>query len=119
MTTLAIFFLMTLASLLILWPCFWALFALWPEMTEGKTPKSIPYYIIGVIGVIADIWVNITIGTVLFLQLPHYKRLLLSARMDDLIVNGSGWQFKLALWIVAVLLEPYDKTGQHTTHGKK
>lgn len=111
--------LFSLVSPLMLWPCFWMLFSYWPEMTEGHRAKSPPYYVVGVLGVGFDLWVNATWGTLLFLQLPNVNRLLLSARMDDLIVNGSGFRQRLSVQIVGRLLEPFDKTTpkQHTTHG--
>jgi hypothetical protein len=107
MTYLLIF---TILSPLILWVLFYYLF----NVLGGNDKRQIPVWIVGVL---VDIYVNVTWGTLMFLQPPHYKRLFLSARMDDHIVNGSGWRFKLSLWIVAKLLAPYDKTGQHSTHG--
>lgn len=112
-----IFLFITLASLALIWPCFWLLFSPWAAVTAKEAPYHPLYCIVGVVGVFVDVWVNIFIGTPLFWQWPHYKRLLLSARMDDLILYGSGWRKRLAILIVGVLLEPFDKTGQHTTHG--
>jgi hypothetical protein len=113
--------LFTLVSPLLLWSCFWMLFSFWAEMTGDRKPKSLPYYVVGVIGIALDLFVNAIWGTALFAQRPNVNRLLLSARMDDLIVNGSGWRQWLAVQIVGRLLEPFDKTipKQHTTHGKQ
>ena len=112
--------LFTLVSPMLLWPHFWMLFSFWAEMTDGRKPKSLPYYVVGISGIVLDLFVNATWGTVLFAQRPNVNRLLLSARMDDLIVNGSGWRQRLAIQIVGDLLEPYDLSipKQHTTHGK-
>ena len=71
-----------------------------------------------VVAVVVDVVFNLVFGTIGFLQLPHYRRLTLSARMDDLILNGSGWRKRLAVWFVANLLEPFDTTGGHSTHGE-
>ncbi len=103
-----------LALHLALLPLLWALFYLLFNTLAGDTAR---WRLVWLIGALVDVWVNVTWGTILFLQLPNVKRLFLSARMDDLIVHGSGWRQWLALQIVGRLLEPYDKTGQHTTYG--
>jgi hypothetical protein len=114
-----------LVSPLLLWPCFYYLFHIEPDMTTGKTAKSIPYYIIGIVVVILYFTVDVTWGTLLFLQWPSIQRLMLSTRMDYIIVSGSSgppwlkaWRLWEALRIVGILLAPYDKTGQHSTHGQ-
>lgn len=60
-----------------------------------------------------DIAINVTLGTVLWLQLPNLRRLTLSARLDHLIKFGSGWRRRWAFWFVDTLLEPFDTTGGH------
>lgn len=60
-----------------------------------------------------DIAVNITLGTVLWLELPNINRLTLSARLDHLIKFGNGWRRRFAFWFVDTLLEPFDTTGGH------
>jgi len=111
--------------LIILWPLFYYLFHVKADMTKGLKPKTTIYFILGVLGVLADFLVNLFWGTFLFCQLPNVNRLMISARMDEIIKNtkpNSGllnaWRFWLALRIVGILLEPYDKTGQHTTYGQ-
>ena len=125
MTILQALALYILIAPLLLWPCFYYLFHVEPDMTTGKTAKSIPYYVIGVIGVILDFTVDVTWGTLLFLQLPSIQRLMLSTRMDYIIVSGSSgpawlqaWRLWWALRIVGTVLAPFDKTGQHSTHGQ-
>lgn len=93
----------------------WVFFILLFNVLAGKTPWwSYPFWFVGAV---IDIYVNLW-ASVLFLQPPYYKRLFLSARMDDLILHDYGWRGRLAIQIVGRLLEPFDKTGQHTTHGK-
>ena len=105
-------------SPILLWPFFYLLFNVWSQQTISKN-FSVPYYVFGVIGVLLDFYVDIFWGTFLFLQWPNINRLTLSARMDDLILNDTGWKGDFATLIVGKLLEPFDKTGQHTTHGRK
>jgi hypothetical protein len=111
-----------LVSPVLLWLCFvplfWVLGRAHVEkrgVTGWEHAVAIPALLIGWP---LDVLVNLTWGTVLFLQWPHYQRLLLSPRMDDHILNGSGWRKELALFIVGTFLEPFDKTGQHSTYGK-
>ena len=103
-----------IASPFLLWVCFYLLFS------NYLKANTIPWYVVGVIGAITDVFVNVVIGSIIFGQLPHYKRLFLSARMDDLILNGDGWRKTLALKIVGYLLEPFDKQvpKQHSTYGE-
>jgi hypothetical protein len=97
------------ASAVLLWMLFYFLF----NTLAGDTKR---YQAVWFLGAIVDVYVNLW-ASILFLQFPHYKCLFLSARMDDLIRNGTGWRKSLALWIVGTLLEPFDKSGQHTTYG--
>lgn len=102
-----------------LWVLFLAVMNLARVHQLGQLSKSIFYLSLPllVVAFAVDITINIVLGTVVFLQLPHYKRLTLSARMDDLIRNGSGWRKRFAIWFVGTLLQPFDQTGQHTTYG--
>lgn len=112
--------LFTLAAPLVLWlifvPLYWILGI---GKTEGGIPGLLKVlgYVLFIIGAPIDLWVNLTWGTLLFLQPPSPDRGFLSARMDDLIVHGFGWRQALAIQIVGRFLEPFDKTGQHTTYG--
>jgi len=71
-------------------------------------------YGIAVPGFLLDIAVNVVIGTVLFLELPHYKRLTLSARMSyHYVPRSTAWRSRLAHWFARNLLDPYDPSGKH------
>lgn len=102
----------TLLAPFIMWPIFYFLY----YHLSGDTTR---YQFWWVIGVVLDLYINLTWGTVLFLQLPNINRGFLSARMDDLIRLGSGWRQALAVQIVGRLLEPYDRSEpkQHKTYG--
>ena len=113
--------LFTLAAPVLLWlifvPLYWILGRAqkWSDLHPAQRAISIALFLVGAP---IDVWVNLTWGTVMFLQPPNYQRLFLSARMDDLIRSGTGWRKALALQIVGRLLEPFDKTGQHNTYGE-
>lgn len=80
-------------------------------MTRTALILALP---IGIIGYVIDIVVNVTIGTILFMEFPHYARLTLSARMSYLYVEGStDWRSKLADWFARNLLNSYDPSGKH------
>jgi len=108
-------------SVPLLWLGFILFFNQWAEQTS-KWDLSVfnPLQkILGAVFVATDAYVDITWGTLLFWQKPSIKRLMLSSRMDDLIVNGSGWRRSIALQVVGRLLEPFDKSipKQHSTYG--
>jgi hypothetical protein len=98
-------------------PVMWLLFYFLYNRLKGDTTQ---YRIWWVAGVVVDVYVDIFWGTLIFLQLPNLNRLFFSARMDDLIKNGSGYRQWLAIQIVGRLLEPFDNTipKQHKTYGK-
>lgn len=107
-------------SAYVLWVLYLAVMNLLRVQQEGKLSKlqyglAMPLL---AVALFVDVAFNLVFGTIGFLQLPHYKRLTLSARMDDLIRNGSGWRKRNALWFVKHLLQPFDTTGQHTTYGQ-
>lgn len=109
--------LFTILSPAILWVFFYLLFNVWADQTKAQS-YSYLYIIVGFVGIMVDVYVNLW-ASALFMQLPASSRLLLSARLDDLILNGSGWRKYLAVFIVGTFIEPFDKTGQHTTYGQK
>lgn len=110
-----------LYSAYVLWVLYLAVMNLLRVHQAGKLSKLVYRLAMPllVIALTVDVLFNLVFGTIGFLQLPHYKRLTLSARMDDLIKNGSGWRKRNAIWFVAHLLEPFDTSGQHTTYGQK
>ena len=111
------FFTLTFGSIVVLWGCFYLMFNRMPEYTvAGKRPWY--WWLVAVPGVVVDLFVNFYIGTIIFLQLPDLNRGFLSARMDYLILHDFGWRGRLAIKIVGALLEPYDKTKQHSTYGR-
>jgi hypothetical protein len=95
----------------------WSLFYFLYNTLKGDTTR---YQLVWIVGVVVDLYMNLTWGTLVFMQLPNVNRGFLSARMDDLILSGSGWRQKLAVHLVGVYLEPYDLSSpkQHRTYGE-
>lgn len=61
-------------------------------------------------GVLLDAIGNITICTVVFLELP--REALITSRLKRLIL-GEGWRSDLAGWMCADLLNAFDPSGNH------
>ena len=97
-------------------PVMWVLFYFLYHTLKGDTTKYAPIWIVGVV---VDVYVDVFWGSLIFLQWPSFERLFFSARLDDLIRNGTGWRKALAVQIVGRFLEPYDQSipKQHTTYG--
>lgn len=63
------------------------------------------------IGLVIDLYVNVAVFTVLFLELP--KEPLVTGRLKRHKYHGTGWRHKLALWW-EVHIDPFeDKPGGH------
>ena len=87
----------------VLWVLYLAVMNLLRVQQAGKLSKTI-YYLswpLLAIALIVDVAFNVIVGSVIFLQPPDFKRLTLSARMDDLIRNGSGRRKRNAIIFVA------------------
>ena len=67
-------------------------------------------YPLAAIGVISDFLYNITIGTVLFLELP--REYLLTKRLKRHL-NDDDFQGSIARWLCRHLLDPFDPKGTH------
>jgi hypothetical protein len=100
---------------------------------EGKMPfiALIFAYPWVIFGLIEDVLVNIFAGTLIFLEPPNVRRLLLTARLqyhlDDLIAMPANekakglraWRHAAALWICSNLLDPFDPKGFHCVNPEK
>lgn len=97
----------------------WAFYLLFTALLRAKREGTISRFslILGyplvAVGAILDILLNVTVGTILFLELPHYKRLFLTARMARLIREDYGWRGDVAAWICSRLLDSFDPSGKH------
>jgi hypothetical protein len=67
-------------------------------------------YPILVVGLTVDFVMNVTLFSLIFLELP--SEWLVTARLKRHI-NKSTWRGKLARWLCHTLLSPFDPTGDH------
>lgn len=105
----------SLASLYVLWVLFLGVMNLARAQQAGHL-GPVAYALawpLLVLAIALDIAINVTLGTLLWLELPNIQRLTLSARLDHLIKFGTGWRRRWAFWFVNTLLEPFDTTGGH------
>jgi len=112
MTPLNYFLLFHFTCPIVMWLLFYFLY----HTLHGDNTLYQPIWIVGVF---YDIYFNIFWGTLICIQLPNINRLFFSARLDDLIKNGTGFRKWLAIQIVGRFLEPFDMSTpkQHTTYG--
>jgi len=58
-----------------------------------------------------DIVTNLTLATIIFLDLP--KELLVTSRLKRYMAEGNGWRFKIADYVCNSVLDIFDPTGKH------
>lgn len=63
------------------------------------------------IGYLYDALMNLTVMTVLMLELP--RELLVTARVSRHQRCSSGWRYRIAHWMCKNLLDPFDPSGCH------
>ncbi len=68
-------------------------------------------YTVVVVGLLVDLIVQVTVATMLWLELP--RELTVSERVARLCRKGRGWRLGLALWFRHTLLAPFDRSGGH------
>ena len=104
-----------LANTMLLYVWFRMVMWLMSRPNQIRSKSKILYYIAvaaGYLGFILDVFYNVTIGTVLFLQLP--KDVTLSLRLKRIRKEKQqGWRRKLADTICDHVLNPHDPTGYH------
>lgn len=66
---------------------------------------------LGAVFIVLDVVVNITIGSLLFLELPRWWTL--SERLNHHALRAHGWRTFMAQWICSRLLNPFDPDGHH------
>ena len=96
-----------------IWLRYLAIMALKRAKDEGKLSKAafsfgvtllVPAYLMDVLG-------NITICTVLFLDLP--REALITSRVQRYVDGKDGWRRNLAIWFARHLLNPFDADHIH------
>lgn len=103
----------SLASIYVLWVMYLAVMALKrarDDKTISRTALALGYPLLFA-GLALDVLVNVTLGSLLFAELPREG--LVTARLTRHIERGIGWRRKLALWITSTLLDAFDPRGIH------
>lgn len=78
------------------------------RLTTAQKVFGYPWLIVGLV---LDFFVNVFIGSFLFLEVPH--ELTLSSRLWRLSTTSSGYRQRVALWLRVQLLDSLDPAGIH------
>lgn len=96
-----------------LWLLYVLVMGLYRAKLQGRISRvalvlGFPVY---ALGYLLDVLVQLTIATVLFLELPREG--LVTGRLTRHIKRGHGWRRALSVWICHHLLDPFDPRGTH------
>lgn len=69
--------------------------------------KKYPLLAFGVLFLIGDVFYNITMGSILFLDPPRKDRLTLTARLRGYLKEPDSWRRKIALFMCKYMI-PWD-----------
>lgn len=79
---------------------------------EAHILVRIPFYLIGAIFLVFDIYFNKTYGMILFWEFGHWKDLTLTSRLKRILHEEpyprDSWRFKLAKFMCYKMVEPWD-----------
>lgn len=97
----------------VLWVLYLAVMNLQRARDNQTLPKAA--YCLGLpllwLGLAWDFAINMTLASLLFIELP--RELLVTSRLERHVFDGHGWRQRLAKWIAANLLDPFDPRGSH------
>ncbi len=95
------------------WVFYLAVMALIPHRHKLRpVAKAHAYMLVGV-GLVLDVALNVIVGSLMFLEPPHPRRLLLTARLSHHTSRDNGWRTRLAKYICSRLLDQFDPRGRH------
>jgi len=113
--TILIYIGYSFAALYALWIFFVAVMGLSRCKEAGTLSKPALFFGIPVlvVGYALDIFVNLTVCTVLFLEIPTGWTV--TGRLKDHIYRGvpGSWRERMAAWFCANLLNSFDPDGKH------
>lgn len=107
----------TVLAMLMLVPATWLLFLAIMSLARARDagtlskPVLLLAEVVLAIGYLCDFLLNMTVGTILFMEVP--REYLLSPRVARLQRAGSGYRQAVAAWICHNLLDPFDPSGCH------
>lgn len=95
----------------------WVLFLAVMHLNDAKRAGTLrgfalyAGYTVLAMGLLVDFVVQMTAATLLWLEWP--RELTVSGRVARLLVQGSGYRYRLARWFQRTLLAPFDASGEH------
>lgn len=78
------------------------------RLTRASLVLGAPYI---ALGYLVDFAVNVTIASLVFVELP--RELLVTNRLMRHQLSGTGWRRNLSMWICDNLLDEFDPSGNH------
>lgn len=108
---LFLYALATFGLMFFTWASYLAVMNLMQNKAKLTTAGKCFAYPLAALGVTLDFAVNMFIGTILFLEIPH--ELLFTARLQRQIESGRPWRANIAHWLCVNLLDPFDVRGYH------
>ena len=107
-------FVYSLALFYVTWSLYLALCPLKRARDEGRltTAAKIFGYPLLWVFMVLDVVFNITVGSMIFLELPH-EWLFTQRLQRHLRDDPSSWRYKTADWLCTNLLDPFDPAGRH------
>ena len=78
--------------------------------TLSKTALALGYPVL-IVGYALDVFVQIVIASVLFLDIP--RDWTLTGRLKRYIAGPEGWRETVAVWMCSHLLNTFDPDGKH------
>ena len=94
------------------WTMYLAVMNLKRNRDKATTTAKVFAYPMIAVGLIIDVLFNVFIGSLLFLELPQFDRLLFTARLSYHKDDGN-WRQSIARWFCDNFLNPFDPTGEH------
>lgn len=96
-----------------LWVLYLLVMGLYRAKLNGRLSKAAsvlgaPFLILGYL---VDIFANLTVATIVFLELP--RETLVTSRLTRHLKQGEGWRQRFAKSICSALLDPFDPRGTH------
>ena len=95
------------------WIFYLAVMALLPHRHTMRPVAKAHAYLLLAVGLVLDVALNVLVGSLIFLEPAHPKRLLLTARLSYHNTRDHGWRTRLARWICVHLLDQFDPRGRH------
>ena len=95
----------------------WILYLAVMNLKRARDAKNITRtalcfgYPVLIVGYALDILVNLTIMSIMFLELPHETTM--TSRVKRHLYHSTGWRETLAAWFCFNLLNAFDPSGKH------